>query len=151
MAERLIGSLIYGDYSEFKKARSWRRRLRLPGIFVLVLFVGGGLVYEFINYREEAAVRRFFENVIQGRYDEAYGMWDGHERYHLEHFLEDWGPEGYYTRSRTRFDIVDSNQHGASVIVYADVGHAFPLAIMVNKESHILSFSPENKYRDVIR
>jgi hypothetical protein len=123
-------------------------RIRLPGVLVLLLLVGGGLAYEFVNYREEGRMRTFFRAVSEERYEDAYAMWDGHERYYFEHFLEDWGPEGYYSRGRTEFEIVESNQRGASVVVYADVGHAFPLAVLVNKQTGILSFSPENKYRD---
>lgn len=146
MAGRLMGSLIYEDHPIPRKARPWKERIRWPLAIFVLAGVTGGLLYQFANYREEARVQAFLEAVATGDYESAYGMWEGHDRYSLSSFLEDWGADGYYTNQRGDYDVVDSNSHGSSVIVYARVARTIPVAIMVDKEALTLSFSPENKY-----
>jgi hypothetical protein len=91
-------------------------------------------------------VRLFLAALSSGSYDDAYAMWEGHDRYDLDSFLEDWGPGGYYTADLTDHQVVDSNSHGSAVIVYAEVARTLPVAIRVDKETLTLSFSPVNKY-----
>jgi hypothetical protein len=146
MAERLIGSLIYDDHPEPKKARPFTERVKWPLAILLAVGLVGGVLYKFANYREEGQVRAFLAAVEAGDYEQAYLMWEGHDRYPIEAFLEDWGNEGYYTRARGGYEVVDSNSSGSSVIVYASVARTIPVAIRVDKESLTLSFSPENKY-----
>jgi len=148
MAERLIGSLIYGDHPPPRKARPWKERLKRPLALFLAVGAVGGLLYQFANYREESRVRDFLSSVAAGEYEQAYSMWEGHERYDMNAFLEDWGPDGYYTNARGDYRVIDSNVRGQSVIVYARVARTLPVAIRVDKDTRTLSFSPENKYRD---
>lgn len=147
MAERLIGSLIYGDHPEPKKARPWKDRLKYPVIFGLIFVVGGGLLYKFVNYPEERQVQIFLDAVAEGRYEDAYAMWDGGSAYTMDRFLEDWGSEAYYTAG-TVLRVVDSNSSGGSVIVYVSIHpeDKTPTAIRVDKETKRLSYSPTNKY-----
>ncbi len=146
MTEKLIGSLIHGDHPEPRKARSLMESLKVPvsiGIFVLLV---GGLLYKFINYPEESRVTAFLESVADGQYDEAYAMWDGDERYQMKDFLLDWGQDGFYTKGPVDFDVCDSNSSGSAVVVYARIDGSHPVAMMVDKETHLLSYSPDNKY-----
>ena len=146
MAEKLIGSLIHGDHPEPGKARPLKDRLKIPVALLLTLLVIGGGLYRFINYREESRVSAFLETIAARQFEDAYAMWDGDERYDLGDFLEDWGEAGFYTTGLERFDVIDSNNRGSSVIVYATVNDGFPIAILADKETLLLSFSPENKY-----
>ena len=146
MAERLIGSLLYDDHPPARQARPWKDRLKWPLTLFLVVGLVGGVLYKFANYREEARVQVFLSAVAEGEYEAAYAMWEGHARYNMDSFLEDWGADGYYTRERGDYEVVDSNSHGSSVIVYARVARTVPVAIMVDKDALTLSFSPENKY-----
>lgn len=147
MAERFIGSLIYGDHPEPRKARQWKGWYKVPVTIGLTVIVGGALLYKFINFPEEFQVQRFLDAVIEERYDDAFAMWNGGEAYDLERFLEDWGMDGYYTAGAT-LKVVDSNNNGGTVIVYVSV-HAddeAPTALRVDKETKLLSYSPTNKY-----
>lgn len=146
MAGTLIGSLIYDDHPAPRKARPWKERIRWPLAVFVVAGLSGGLLYQFANYREEARVQDFLGAIAAGEYESAYAMWESHERYPMSSFLEDWGPDGYYTNQRGDYDVVDSNSHGSSVIVYARVARTIPVAIRVDKDALTLSFSPENKY-----
>jgi hypothetical protein len=147
MSERLIGSLIYGDHPEPKKARPWKDRLKFPVTIGLILIVGGGLLYKFINFREEGRVRTFLTAVSEERFDEAFAMWEGGASYTMGRFLEDWGPEAYYTTGTT-LEVVDSESSGGSIIVYVSLheNDELPTAIRVDKDTGLLSYSPTSKY-----
>jgi hypothetical protein len=146
MADKLIGSLIYGDHPEPKKARSLIESLKVPVSIGTFLLVGGGLLYNFINYREESRVTVFLESVATSEFEAAYSMWDGDERYLMKDFLLDWGEEGFYTKGPMNFDICDSNSAGATVVVYVRIDGRYPVAILVDKENLLLSYAPDNKY-----
>ncbi len=146
MVEKMIGSLIYGDHPEPRKARPLKDRLKVPVALLLALLVIGGGLYKFMNYREESRVYALLEAIAADRFEDAYAMWDGDERYTLEDFLVDWGEEGFYTTGMESFDVIDSNNRGSSVIVYATVNDGFPIAVLADKETLLLSFSPDNKY-----
>ena len=146
MAEKLIGSLLYDDHPEPRKARALKDKLKVPVALLLTLLVIGGGLYRFINYREESRVSAFLEAIAADQFEDAYAMWDGDERYDLEDFLEDWGDDGFYTTGLETFDVIDSDNRGSSVTVYATVNNGFPIAVLVDKETLLLSFAPENKY-----
>ena len=148
MAEKLIGHLLSGDHSPPPETPLPGERLKTPlaiGIPLLVLSIA---LYTFINYREESSVRTFLETVSVADYETAYTMWDAGERYRMKDFLIDWGEDGYYTNGAMKFDLCDSNSSGSAVIVYVRIDDRSPLAIMVDKETLLLSFSPSNKYRE---
>ena len=147
MAEKLIGSLIYGEHAVPKKRRPWKDRLKVPVSIGLVLAVIVAAAYHFANYREEGRVRRFLDDVRSAHYDVAYGGWDTDGRYSMKDFLADWGKEGYYTQGLQAARVVDSNTSGSSVVVYVDLtGFKAPLALRVDKQNLKISFSPTNKY-----
>ena len=72
MADKIIGSLLYGDHPAPKKSWAWRERLKVPVAIGLVLIVIGGIAYKFANYREEGRVRQFIESVETGQFEAAY-------------------------------------------------------------------------------
>jgi hypothetical protein len=147
VAEKIIGSLIYGDHPVPKKGRAWKDRLKVPVAIGLVLLVIAGIAYKFANFREERMVRQFVEAIKSGNYDLAYRDWESDEHYTMKDFLQDWGKEGYYTKGMQQARVVDSNSKGTGVIVYVALENFNqPVAILVNKETLKLSFSPTNKY-----
>ena len=148
MADKIIGSLVYGQHEVPKKQRPWKDRLKVPVSIGLVLLVIGGLAWKFANYREERRVSQFMEAVRAGNYDAAYADWDtsdGH--YSMKDFLVDWGKNGYYTTGMTRSEIMDSNSRGTAVLVFVTADNLkVPVAFRVDKETLKLSYSPTNKY-----
>lgn len=148
MAEKLIGSLIYGEHATPKKMRPWKERLKVPMAIGIVLFVIGGLAYKFVNYREERRVSEFMAAIENGQYDAAYGSWDTEGHYTMKDFLQDWGKDGYYTKGMHESRVVDSNSNGTSVVVYVALDNfKQPVAIQVDKGTLKLSYSPRNKFR----
>lgn len=147
MADKLIGSLIYGEHEIPKKSRTWKEALKVPVSIALVLIFIGGLAYKFANFREERCVRQFVETVASGQYDTAYQSWDADGRYTMKDFLQDWGKDGYYTKGMREARVADSNGKGGAVVVYVTIDTLkYPVALRVDKETLKISFSPVSKY-----
>jgi hypothetical protein len=147
MADKIIGSLIYGDHPIPKKSKALKERLKVPVAIALVLIFISGIIYKFANFREERRVRQFMETVQSGQMETAYGQWDAGGRYTLKDFLADWGKEGYYTKGMHDAHVVDSNSQGSSVIVYVGIDSLkSPVALLVDKETLKISFSPNSRY-----
>ena len=148
MADKLIGSLIYGEHAVPKKSRPWKDRLKVPVAIGVLVLVIGGLAYKFANFREEGRAGEFLQAVLAGQYDAAFGMWEAQSGYLMEDFLTDWGKDGYYVKGVTSAKVIDSNSRGQDVVVYVAIDtFQVPLALRVNKESLKLSYSPNNKYK----
>jgi len=147
MADKLIGSLIYDDHPIPKKTRALKERLKVPLAIALALIFISGIAYKYANYREERRVRQFMETIENGNYDAAYQEWDAEGRYTMKDFLQDWGKEGYYTKGMHEAHVMDSNSQGSGVIVYVSIDSLkSPVALLVNKDTLKLSFSPISKY-----
>ena len=147
MAEKIIGSLIYDDHPIPKKSRALKERLKVPVGIALVLIFVSGWIYKFANFREERAVGQFMTQVQSGNFDGAYGLWDAGGRYVMKDFLQDWGKEGYYTKGMHDARVIDSNGKGSSVVVYLAIDSLkSPVALLVDKETLKISFSPISKY-----
>ena len=147
MPDKLIGSLIYGEHEIPKKSRTWKEALKVPVSIALVLIFISGIAYKFANFREERRVRQFVETVTSGDYQAAYQQWDGDARYNMKDFLQDWGKDGYYTKGMHEARVTDSNGKGSTVIVYLTIDSLkYPLALLVDKETLKISFSPASKY-----
>jgi hypothetical protein len=148
MAEKIIGSLIYGEHVPPAKQRPWKDRLKVPCAIGIVLLLIGVTAYKFANYREERLVTTFLDEVWQGHYDQAFANWDAQGSYTMKDFLDDWGKDGYYTKGSQSFSIEDSNSSGTVVVVYVGLDNFDgPVALRVDKETLKMSFSPINKYR----
>jgi len=147
MADKLIGSLIYDEHPVPKKSRALKERLKVPVGIALVLIFVSGIAYKFANIREERSVGRFAAAIQNGQFDVAYGNWDADNRYTMKDFLQDWGKDGYYTKGMRDARVVDSNGKGGSVVVYLEIDSLkSPVALLVNKETLKISFSPVSKY-----
>ena len=147
MAEKIIGSLIYGQHEIPKKSRTLKEALKVPVSIGLVLIFLAGLAYKFANFQEERRVRQFIEAVRSENYEAAYQRWDADARYNMKDFLQDWGKDGYYTKGMREAAVTDSNGKGGSVVVYVSIDSLrYPVALLVDKETLKISFSPISKY-----
>jgi hypothetical protein len=54
------------------------------------------LYFSFRYYPEKKATTHFFDAVVAGDTDKAYGLWKASANYKMNDFLADWGPQGYY-------------------------------------------------------
>lgn len=122
-----------------------RRYVPLPILILLVLVVLGlaGLVtYRFWNYRQERVVARFLTTLEEGKFQEAYQLWQPAPSYTYQDFLHDWGEQGDYGKIR-KFEILDSESKGASVIVTVRINDVDPpLDLVANRKTLGLAYSP---------
>jgi hypothetical protein len=147
MADKIIGSLLYDDHPIPKRSRALKERLKVPFYIAVALVLISGLLYKFANFREERAVRQFMTQVEGGNLDGAYQLWDAGGRYKMRDFAQDWGRDGYYTKGMHDARVVDSNSKGGSVVVYVNIDSLkSPVALLVDKDTLKISFSPVSKY-----
>jgi hypothetical protein len=128
-----------------KPPSKFRRYVPLPVLILLILVVlglAGFGVFHFWNFRQERAVSRFLAALEQGQYREAYRLWQPVASYTYQDFVHDWGEHGDYGKIR-KFEILDSESKGASVVVTVQInGVEPPLDLVVNTKTLGLSYSP---------
>jgi len=54
------------------------------------------LYFTFRYYPEKRVTREFFDALVAGDTNKAYGLWKPTPSYRMSDFLADWGPNGYY-------------------------------------------------------
>jgi hypothetical protein len=71
------------------------RHLKFVAV-ALVVLAAVVLYLTFRFYPEQRAAQRFFVALVAGDTNAAYQLWKAGPSYHLQDFLADWGPHGYY-------------------------------------------------------
>jgi hypothetical protein len=101
------------------------------------------LAYRFRDWTEERAVERFLTAVEQGKYQEAYRLWQPSPSYSFNDFMHDWGEQGDYGKIR-EFQILGSRSRGStSVVIRVRINHIDPpLDLVVDRNSKGLAYSP---------
>jgi len=65
----------------------------LVALLVVLVVV---LWFMFRYYPEKKVTAQFFDALVAGETDRAYGVWKPTPSYRKDDFLADWGPSGYY-------------------------------------------------------
>ncbi len=110
-------------------------------VIVLVGIVIGIYAY-FRDYSEERAVEGFLTTLEQGKYEEAYRMWQPSPSYTYQDFLRDWGAQGDYGKIR-QFQILGSRSKGSeTVIVTVRINNVDPpIDLLVDRKTKGLAYS----------
>jgi hypothetical protein len=108
----------------------------------LILLVAEGLYFASRDYPEERAVARFLTTLEQGKFQEAYRLWQPSPSYSYQDFLRGWGIQGDYGKIR-EFKILGTRSKGSSlVIVTVRVNNIDPpLDLVVDRKTKGLSYS----------
>ena len=127
--------------AQVPKPPSLLRKL-LPIIVVTLVGVGAVLYVQFRNFREERAVTLFLTTLHEGRYQEAYSLWQPSASYTYADFLRDWGEQGDYGKIR-EFEILESRSKGSNtVIVTVRINNVNPpLELIVDRKTKGLAYS----------
>jgi hypothetical protein len=109
---------------------------------ISILLIAEGIYFFVRNYPEERAVTRFLTTLEQGKFQEAYQLWQPSSSYSFQDFLHDWGVQGDYGKIR-EFRILGTKSKGAFlVIVTIKVNNVDPpLDIVVDRKTKGLSYS----------
>src|SRR3569832_1102293 len=115
-------------------------------ISVVALAVLGSIAFfVFHNYRQEQAVKHFFELLEAHDYQSAYTLWvrsDSDRRgYPFDKFMEDWGPKGQHP-DVSSYRISRSRSCGSGVILTIDFGSNQQEKLWVQRDDLTIGFSP---------
>ena len=137
-----MAGFLEGDYGAGDERRA--KIIKITAVSLIVAAILAGLLYFFFhNYRQEQQVKRFYELLQAHDYQTAYGMWvssdSERQAYPMTAFLQDWGPQAMDVN---KFDIMDAESCGNSVIVDAFVGKAGDRKVWVNRRTLELGFGP---------
>jgi hypothetical protein len=108
-----------------------------------VLIVGVVAYVLFRDYPEERVVSRFLTTLEEGKFQEAYNLWQPAKSYTYNDFLNNWGIQGDYGKVRS-FKILGSRSKGSNtVIVTITVNDVEPpIDLLVDRKTKGLAFSP---------
>lgn len=127
--------------AEAPKRHGVLRRYLFLWIALAVVF-GSILFIRFRNYSEERAVSRFLTTLQEGKYREAYQLWQPSSSYTYEDFLRGWGEMGDYGKIRG-FEILGSRSKGSTtVIVVVRINNVDPpIDLLVDRKTKGLAYS----------
>jgi hypothetical protein len=111
-------------------------------LIVIIAIIAGTLIYSFRNYPEEHAVTRFLTTLENGKYPQAYKLWQPASSYAFNDFMQDWGPEGDYGKI-TSFKIVQVKSEGSETVeVWVRINHREPpLGLLVDRGTKGLAYA----------
>ena len=113
---------------------------------VLLVVVGGSLLFLFHNYREERQVKEFI-GLLKGRdYKAAYALFGCTDTkpcryYPFEKFMEDWGPNSGHTGFESA-RITRSRSCGSGVLLTVDYGKNQQEKLWVERQDMSIGFPP---------
>jgi len=112
------------------------------GLCLAIILISGLFYLLFRNYLEERTVDHFLTTLEQGKYQEAYRIWQPAPTYTYENFLHDWGEQGDYGKIR-EFKVLGSRSKGSdTVIVTVRINNVDPpLELLVDRKTKGLAFS----------
>lgn len=113
---------------------------------LLLVVVGGSLLFVFHNYREERQVKEFFSQLGSHNYKAAYALFGCTETkpcryYPFDKFMEDWGPNS----GRAGFEnarITRSRSCGSGVLMTVDYGKNQQEKLWVERQDMSIGFPP---------
>lgn len=112
---------------------------------VLIVVVGGALMFIFHNYRQESRVKRFFTLLESHDYPGAYEMWvhtaEDRQGYPFDSFMQDWGPKSSHP-DVSSFRISRSRSCGTGVILTVDFSSSRQEKLWVQRDDLTIGFSP---------
>jgi hypothetical protein len=110
----------------------------------VLLVAGLGIIFFLMlrNYREERVVAHFLTTLQEGKYREAYQLWQPGPSYSFADFLSGWGEMGDYGKIR-EFEILGSRAKGSNtVIVVVRINKVDPpLELLVDRKTKGLAYS----------
>jgi hypothetical protein len=141
-----IGEAMAGYLDQYGVGDERREKIfKTLAIAVVVLVViGGPLLFIFHDYRQESQVKQFFKLLEAHQYKEAYALWGCTDAkpcqgYDMGRFMEDWGPG---KADVSNFRIERSRSCGSGVILTVDFDKNRQEKLWVQRDDLTIGFSP---------
>ena len=137
----------YLDDYDAGAARRTRLRNRILAGVLIVAGGGGGLYFQFRNYREESRSKLFFDHLRSRRYEQAYEVWGCTaatpcRSYSFKMFLDDWGPKSEHA-DLSKMQVVKTRSCSEGIIQALQFdAKEKPLLLWVNRGDLTLSYAP---------
>lgn len=111
---------------------------------IVLVVVGGPLLFIFHNYRQESQVKQFFKLLEAHQYQQAYALWGCTDAkpckgYPMTSFMEDWGPD---KADVSNYRIARSRSCGSGVILTVDFDKHREEKLWVQRDDLTIGFSP---------
>jgi hypothetical protein len=113
---------------------------------VASILIGGGLYFNFHNFREERQVKQFLSRLGSSDYKAAYALFGCTDAspcryYPFDKFMEDWGPgSGHSGFGEAR--ISRSRSCGSGVLLTVDYGNSRQEKLWVERRDMTIGFPP---------
>jgi len=121
--------------------RSEQQKRRWIFGIVYILLAACFLYFEFRNLPQEWQVDSFLSAIQQQVHQKAYEIWKPAPSYTFQHFMEDWGPDGFIGQVNS-FEIDNASSQGSGVLIFTVLNGNKPLLLWAEKSDKSLSFSP---------
>jgi hypothetical protein len=135
----------YGADEEQRERR--RKIVKIVAIALLAsILIGGGLFFNFHNFREERQVKQFLSRLGARDYKAAYALFGCTDAkpcryYPFDKFMEDWGPNsGHAGLGEAR--ITRSRSCGSGVLLTVDYGKNRQEKLWVERGDMSIGFPP---------
>jgi hypothetical protein len=137
------------QYGAGEEQRERRGKIVKVAAIVLaaVVLIGGALVFNFYNFREERQVKQFMSRLDSRDYKAAYALFGCTDakpcsnRYPFDKFMEDWGPSsGHSGFAQAR--ITRSRSCGSGVLLTVDYGGNQQEKLWVERGDMTIGFPP---------
>jgi hypothetical protein len=113
---------------------------------VASMLIGGGLFFNFHNFREERQVKQFMSRLDARDYKAAYALFGCTDAspcryYPFDKFMEDWGPKSGHTGFGDA-RITRSRSCGSGVLLTVDFGRNRQEKLWVERRDMSIGFPP---------
>jgi len=126
-----------------------KRRLIMAAVFIAL--GSAGLWWVLRYHTEKVTIYHFLSAVTAGDMQRAYQIWKPAPSYTYDRFLEDWGPNGYYSPAKS-FNVKDTDHPSGctcvDIIVQLSPYQPFPEKDDFVKQAKTKEFKLRVEYKD---
>ncbi len=109
------------DPKQEQQPHSKSLRYAVSGV-ALLIFVSFFIWYYYLRFLGETrVVTDFMNDIVAGKYEDAYKIWKPASSYTFDRFMGDWGPMGYYAPIRSFRVIPPRHMTGSGTVVTVQI------------------------------
>jgi hypothetical protein len=107
--------------SKEEQPHSHTLRYAVTGV-ALAIFIVFFIWYYYLRFLGETrAVTTFMNDIVAGKYEDAYKVWKPAPSYTFGRFMDDWGPMGYYAPIKSYQVIPPRHMTGSGTVIGVEI------------------------------